>query len=71
MVHMVNRVVIAICKHVIAEDALASGCVGVGVDEPAYFGIVITGLEVVERGLSVLGLTVRSFCSALYPPQNQ
>lgn len=51
---MVNRVVIAICKHVIAEDVLTSGCVGVGVDEPGHVGIVISGLEIVERGLSVL-----------------
>ena len=36
---------------------MTSRCIGVGVDEPAHIGIVITGLEIVERGLSVLGLT--------------
>ena len=31
-----------------AEDALAGGGVGVGVDESADGGVVITGLEVIE-----------------------
>ena len=66
---MTHWTVAAICKHVIAQDALAGGCVGVGVDESAQFGIIIAGLEVVERGLSVLGLTVRPF-TAFLPPRN-
>ena len=49
--------IIAVGKHIIADDALASGDEGVGVDEAAEVGIVIPGLEVIEAGFSVLGLT--------------
>ena len=35
---------------------MASAGIGVGVDESAQFGIVITGLEIVERGLSVVDI---------------
>ena len=38
-------------------DTLIGAGVGICIDESAQFGIVITRLEVVERGLSVLGLT--------------
>ena len=33
---------------------MSSGSKGIGIDESAQLGIVITGLEVVERGLSVV-----------------
>ena len=36
------------------KDALASGSVGVGINESADCGIVITGLEVVEAGISIV-----------------
>ena len=49
-----NRVIQAVSKHVIAQNTLAGGCVGVGINKPAYLGIVITGLEVVELGLGVV-----------------
>ena len=48
-------------KHVIADNTLTGGYQSVGVDESAYAGIVIAGLEVVERGLSVLCVTTRLF----------
>ena len=38
------RIVPTIRKHIMAEDALAGGGVGVGVYEAAGGGIVITGL---------------------------
>ena len=53
---MHNWVIIAVSKHVIAEDALTGGRVGICIDESTHLWIVITGLEVVERGLSVLCL---------------
>ena len=56
----VHRISAAVGKHIIAEDALAGRNERIGIDEPAYFGIVITGLEVVERGLSVLVVTPTS-----------
>ena len=51
---MHNWVIIAVSKHVIAEDALTGGRVGICIDESTHLWIVITGLEVVERGLSVV-----------------
>ena len=53
----VHWIVQTIGEHVISQNTLAGGGKSVGVDESAYFGVVITALEVVERGFSVLGLT--------------
>ena len=39
-----NRIVVAISKHVVTEQSLAGGDEGVGVEEAAECGIVITGL---------------------------
>ena len=61
-VRHVYRIIKAIGKHIIAQHALSGAGVGIGIDESAQLGIVITGLEIVERGLSVLGLTARQFC---------
>jgi hypothetical protein len=55
---------VAIGEHIIAKDALSSGNKGVGIGEPPHLWIVITGLEIVERGLGVLGL------SPMYLPRN-
>ena len=46
-------VVSTIGKHVIAEQALAGGGEGVGVEEATGFGVIVAGLEVVEAGLNV------------------
>ena len=45
-----------------AEEALAGGGVGVGVDESADGGVVITGLEVIEPGflLRAIALMAKS-----------
>ena len=52
-------VVEAIRKHVIAEEALAGRCEGVGIEKSAQFWIVISALEVVERGLGIIQLATR------------
>ena len=57
MIRKNYRIVQTIGKHVIAQDTLAGGGVSIGIDESAQFGIVITGLEVVEGGFNVLGLS--------------
>ena len=44
----VYGIVDAICEHIISQDTLTSGSIGVGIDESAQFGIVIAGLEIVE-----------------------
>ena len=45
-------IISAIGKHVIAEYALAGRNEGVGVEESADGGIVISGLQVIESGIS-------------------
>ena len=57
----IHRIIQTVGKHVIAQDALAGGGVGIGIDESAQFGIVVTGLEVVERGLGVLVLSTMPY----------
>ena len=52
---------------------LRYGTAGYGsiiVEEISRLRIVITGLEVVERGLSILGLTAGSFYSHSIPTRN-
>ena len=58
----INRIILTISKHVIAQAALTGRKQRVCVDESAQFRIVIAGLEIVERGLSVLGVAVGPFC---------
>ena len=48
-----DRTISTIGKHIIAQHTLASGGVGVGIDETGYFGIVITGLQIVELSLGI------------------
>ena len=50
---MLYGVIVAISKHVIAKETLAGGGIGVGVDEAAGSGVVITGLQIVQPGLLV------------------
>ena len=42
-----HRIVKTVGKHVITDDTLSSRHKCIGIDESAYFGIVITGLEVI------------------------
>ena len=51
---MTYGIVPAIGKHVIAEEALAGGDEGVGVDKSADGGVVITALQVIEAGIGVV-----------------
>lgn len=46
-----DGVIPTIGKHVIAENTLAGGNEGIGVDEAADCGVVITGLQVIEPGI--------------------
>ncbi len=48
----------AISKHVIAEDTLTRGGVGVGIDKSTDFGVVVAALEVVELSFSVIDIAV-------------
>lgn len=48
MIGLNNWAIIALCKHIIANNSLACAGVAVGVDEPMCYRVVITGLEVIE-----------------------
>jgi len=57
VVEIINRIAVAISKHVIANNALAGGGIGVGVEETAGFGAVVAGLQIVEAGEGVEDVT--------------
>ena len=65
---MINRVVITIGKHVVAQQALACGGEGVGIEEAGEGGVVVAGLEVIEAGFGWIllctrrGMTPPGFC---------
>jgi len=50
-VHKAYRIIATICKHIVAEEVLAGGGVGIGIEEAANLGIVISGLQIIEPGL--------------------
>ena len=56
LISIYDRIIPTICKHVVANKALAGGGVGICVDEAADLGIIVTGLEVIELGISVVAL---------------
>ena len=63
----INRIVQAICEHIIAGGALAGRNKGVCIDESTESGVVVTGLEIVEGGL--LGNSIATAPkSAPHPP---
>jgi hypothetical protein len=70
-INSANWIVATVGKHVIAQDALTGAGVGIGIDEPAQFGIIITGLEVVERSFGVLELVARPIFSFLSPKKSR
>ena len=51
-VRTISRIVVTIGKHIVAKQALSGGDEGIRVEESADFGIVISGLQVIEPGLS-------------------
>lgn len=48
IINKTYRIIAAIGKHVIARQALACCCITIPVQESTPFGVVVTGLEVVE-----------------------
>ena len=49
-----DRIVATIGEHVIAGEALAGGDIGIGIDESAYLGIIVSGLQITEPCLGSL-----------------
>ena len=56
LIRKINRIIQAIRKHIVAQQALSSGNKYVRVEESAPVGIVISGLEVIEPGFSVVNV---------------
>ena len=55
---MKNRIIATVCKHIVAQEILTGGSKGVCVDETTDTGIVISALQVVEPGFSVVVVAV-------------
>ena len=51
--------IVTVSKHVIAKDTLTGAGEGIGIEESADLGIVITGLEVIQTGLCSGTLAMR------------
>ena len=50
----VYRVIVAIRKHVVPEEALARAAVGIGIEEALHGGVVISALQIVEPGFGIV-----------------
>ena len=61
MVYIVDGIISAVGKHVIAEDALAGRNKYVGIDESTNLRIVITALQVIQPGILGEKLAMRPF----------
>ena len=53
-VNRIYRVIVAICEHIIAEHTCTSGSVCIRVDKSTNSGVVITALQIIESGISVV-----------------
>ena len=51
MIATAYRIVAAVSEHVVAQQALAGGDEGIGVDKSADGGVVITALQIIEAGI--------------------
>ena len=52
-----HRVIIAICKHIVPQDALAGGSEGIAVQESPDDGVIISALQVIETGFGIAVVT--------------
>ena len=52
----IHRIVEAIGKHVIAQNALAGGGEGIGIEEAGEGGVIVARLEVIEAGFGVVDI---------------
>ena len=53
VIKIVNRVVVTICKHVVADDVLTGAYKFIRIDESADLGIVISALQVIQARLAI------------------
>ena len=48
MIYMINWIIIAICKHIIASESLPSACIRIRIDKPANSSVIIAALQIIE-----------------------
>ena len=58
MVRIIVRAISTISKHIVTHETLPRACEGIRIDESANGRIVVTALEVVEPGFSVVVVAV-------------
>ena len=52
-----NRIIIAVRKHIVPQQALAGAAVGVCVEEAADGGVIVAGLQVIEARFGIAIVT--------------
>ena len=50
-------IISTICEHIAANNALASSCIAIRIEEPTNGGIIVSALEVVEPGFLVVDVS--------------
>ena len=58
-IKQVRRTIHAISEHVAAQDALAGRRVCISIEESADFGVIITGLQVIQACLAYNAIAIR------------
>ena len=54
IIAIIHRIIPTIGEHIISGEALAGTYVGIGIDESAYLGVIISGLQITEPSLGVV-----------------
>ena len=62
-----NRIIIAVRKHIIPEEALAGAAVGVRVQEALDDRIIVSGLQVIEARFGIVVVGEGSLCCPCVP----
>ena len=60
MICVVDRIIPAVGKHIVAEDALAGRNKDIGIDESTNLRIVIPALQVIQSGILSGRLAIQS-----------
>ena len=68
---MDNRIIPAVRKHIVPQEALAGAAVGVCVEEALDDGIVISALQVIEARLFDCILPLRTICAGFLVVKNR
>ena len=53
----VNRVIIAICQHIVPNKSLSCANISIRIDKPTHCWIVVTALEIIQPGLGIVDIS--------------